>query len=148
MASTIEIINKIKDEIDVNIEQSDDGLAIIYVAKENVIKLLKILKEKFEFKMLADLTALDYEDRFEVVYHLMSFNEDIIKIKVKLPKESSKIPTATLIWKAANVQEREIFDMFGIQFEGHDNLTRILLPDEFEGYPLRKDFKLETVDRF
>lgn len=147
MPEVSEIIEQLKSEVNGNLELSEDNSSI-YAAKENVIKLLKVLKDKFEFKMLADMTASDYEDRFEVIYHLMKLNADIIRVKVRLPKSSPKISTATLLWKAADVQEREIFDLMGIEFEGHDNLTRILLSDDFEGHPLRKDFKLETVERF
>lgn len=147
MANVVEIIEEIKTEIEFSLKESDEGNAI-YVVRENVIDLLKVLKEKLEYRMLADITVSDYEDRFEIIYHLMKFDSDIIRIKVMLLKSSPKMPTATSLWKAANVQEREVFDLMGIQFEGHENLKRILLPDEFEGHPLRKDFKIETVNRF
>lgn len=147
MDNVQEIIEKVRPQINGELNPSDDGQAI-YVQKENVITLLKLLKEKFEYRMFADITSSDFEDRFEVVYHLMKFDGEVIRIKVKLPKSSSKVQTATRLWKAANVQEREIFDLMGIEFEGHDNLKRILLPDEFEGHPLRKKFKLEVVNRF
>jgi NADH-quinone oxidoreductase subunit C len=98
--------------------------------------------------MLADLTAIDREDSFEMVYHLMSLETaDIVTVKVMLTKTAASIDSIVSIWAAANVQEREVFDMFGIQFNGHPNLTRILNPEDYTEFPLLKSFVLTSIDR-
>lgn len=99
------------------------------------------------FSFLSDITILDrfpLEPRFEVNYHLLSVErKQRLRLKVRLPGTDAVLPTVTGIWPTANWHERESFDMFGIRFEGHPNLTRILMPDEWEGYPLRKDYPVE-----
>lgn len=99
------------------------------------------------FSFLSDITILDrfpLEPRFEVNYHLLSVErKQRLRLKVRLPGTDAVLPTVTGIWPTANWHERENFDMFGIRFEGHPNLTRILMPDEWEGYPLRKDYPVE-----
>ncbi len=95
---------------------------------------------------LCDLTAVDRhpaEPRFEVVYLLVGFSPPVrLRIKTRLQGERPVIASATALWPAANWLEREVFDLFGIRFEGHPNLSRILMPDDWEGHPLRKDFPL------
>lgn len=130
------------------LELTEDGQAI-KVSKDNVVKLIQTLKETHKYNMLVDISAVDYEDRYEIVYHLMAIeNAEVIRVKVMLPKDSPRIPSIVSLWKAADVQEREAYDLFGIIFEGHGNLKRIFLPEEFVGHPLRKDFKVETISRF
>jgi len=96
--------------------------------------------------VLTDLTALDrhpHEPRFEVVYLLTGYAPPVrLRVRVPLRGDSPVIPTVTGVWPAANWLEREVFDFFGIRFDGHPNLTRILMPDDWEGYPLRKDVPL------
>jgi len=100
-----------------------------------------------EFRFLADVTALDLypqEPRFEVVYHLLSLeNGQRLRLKVRLPGENPAVPSAVPVWPSAIAFEREVFDLFGITFEGHPFLKRILLPDNWEGHPLRKDYPTE-----
>ena len=120
----------------------------VYVTNEKLIEFLNLLKEKEGFGFLADLTAADYEEHFETIYHLMSLEDcSEIRVKVKLSKENPCVTSLVSLWNAADVQEREAYDMFGINFEGHPDLKTILLPDDFEGHPLRKDFKLDTGAR-
>lgn len=148
MDNVSQLVEKLNSQFNGSLELSEDEQAI-YVSKENIIKCLQTLKESNNYSMLTDLTSVEFEDRFEVVYHVMELkNADVIRVKVKLPKDSPKIPSAVPVWKAANVQEREAYDLMGIVFEGHPELKRILLSDDFVGHPLRKDFKLETVSRF
>ncbi len=96
-----------------------------------------------KFDVLSDLTALDLpkEDVIQVVYHLYSYGSRTqIVVKVDLDRGAPRIATVEDIWKVANWFEREVFDLFGVLFEGHSDLRRILLPEDWVGYPLRKDF--------
>ncbi len=91
--------------------------------------------------MLHCLSGVDWPDYFESVYHLWSMtHKHWTVLKVRMSKDEPKVPTMTHLWPAADWHEREAYDLFGIQYEGHPDLTRILLPDEWEGHPLRKDY--------
>lgn len=130
------------------IELSEDG-QVISVLKEAIVGLLKALKEKFGFIMLADITAAEYDDKLEIVYHVMAMDgAQILKIKVNTSKDSPSVPSITPVWKAASVLEREVYDLMGVNFEGHPELKRILCPEDFEGHPLRKNFTLNITERF
>ncbi len=117
------------------------------VGKDDIIEILTFLKndEQFAYNFLTDLTATDWpecKERHEVVYLLFSFKDNTrIRFKVRL-KEGEKLQTATGLWDSANWLEREVFDLFGVHFEGHPNLTKILTPDDLEGHPLRRDYSL------
>ena len=96
-----------------------------------------------KFEVLSDQTAVDWpkEEKIQLVYHLYSYiGRHQIVLKVDLPRDNPKIATVENVWKVANWFEREIFDLFGVVFEGHSDLRRILLPEDWEGYPLRKDY--------
>jgi NADH-quinone oxidoreductase subunit C len=99
------------------------------------------------FSFLSDITTLDrfpIEPRFEVNYHLVSLDRrERLRLKVRVPGSDPEVSSVTTIWPTANWHERENFDLFGIRFEGHPDLRRILMPDEWEGYPLRKDYPVE-----
>jgi NADH-quinone oxidoreductase subunit C len=126
------------------------GMLTVIAAKSNLTDIFKFLKENPDlvFDYLTDLTGVDYlkegrEPRFNVVYHLYSFkNNHRICVKLPVPEEDLEVPSASGIWKAAIWQEREAFEMFGFQFNGHPDLRRLLLPDVFDGFPLRKDYPL------
>ncbi|MGH2395906.1 MAG: NADH-quinone oxidoreductase subunit C [bacterium] len=98
------------------------------------------------FSLLTDLTAVDrypVTPRFEVVYHLTAPDaRSRIRLKARIEATAAAVPSATLVWAGANWLEREVFDLYGIRFDGHPDLKRILMPDDWEGYPLRKDFPL------
>lgn len=98
------------------------------------------------FSLLTDLTAVDrypVTPRFEVVYHLTAPDaRSRIRLKARIEETEAAVPSATLVWAGANWLEREVFDLYGIRFDGHPDLKRILMPDDWEGYPLRKDFPL------
>jgi NADH-quinone oxidoreductase subunit C len=100
-----------------------------------------------DFRFLSDLTALDHypnEPRFETVYHLYSIEQNQrVRLKVRLPGEDPRVDSLVPVWPAANAFEREVFDLFGIHFEGHPFMVRILMPEDWEGYPLRKDYPTE-----
>ncbi len=117
------------------------------VDKSAVVELARFLRDDNSLKYLhlSDITATDWParpKRFEVVYHLMSFDlKDYVRLKVRVG-EDEPVPTLTGEWDTANWLEREVYDMFGIKFAGHPDMRRILMWDEFEGHPLRKDYPL------
>lgn len=122
------------------------GNEIAVVAPQKIVEVIRFLRDTLglEFNFMMDLFGMDYpgrSERFEVVYYLYSLKtKKRIRLKVRVPESNPVVPTITSLYKAANWFEREAFDMFGIRFEGHPNLKRILTFDEFEGYPLRKDY--------
>ena len=140
--------NKLAEEISNHISDSvvssDDHS--VYISKEKIYEVLKFLKETsgFSFDLLSSITAVDYIDHFEVVYHLKSLitlSKATIKVKLGFGREDQpEINSSYNLWKGADFQEREVFDLMGIHFVNHPNLKRILLWDGFPGHPLRKDF--------
>jgi len=120
----------------------DASLVTLHVDSINLIRLLNKLKCDWGFNYLANLTAVDYQDRFEVVYHIYSVPDNHkLVVKTSIARGKAVVPSATEIWPTADWQEREIYDLMGITFTNHPNLKRILLPDDFNGHPLRKDYK-------
>jgi NADH-quinone oxidoreductase subunit C len=125
----------------------------IVVRRESLVEMLRHCREApaLAFDMLTDLTAVDYltfpgrEDgpRFEVVYHLYSLAlNHRLRVKVRVEEDDAVVPTAVPLWPIANWLEREVWDMFGIRFDGHPDLRRLLLYEEFVGHPLRKDYPI------
>lgn len=127
----------------------DRGELTVEVRPDALRSLLERLREHSElrFRFLADLTAVDrfpLEPRFEIVYHLLSLeNRWRLRLKTRVPGGNPSVDSIAALWPAANMLEREVFDLFGVHFRGHPNLTRILMPDEWEGHPLRKDYPVE-----
>ena len=125
------------------------GQSFLVAKPDAVIPILDTLKLELDFDYLVDLTAVDYPkraERFEVVYILYSFARNE-RIRVKTMIADGYTPaTAVTVHLAANWLEREVFDMFGIQFAGHPNMRRILLPEEWQGYPLRKEYGILQQD--
>lgn len=112
-----------------------------------ILEVSQFLKsdERLLLDHLETLAGVDYKDRLEVVYVLYSMkHHHRYTLKCRLPREDPKISTVESIWLVANWHEREAYDMLGIVFEGHSDLRRILCPDDWEGYPLRKDYKFPT----
>lgn len=131
---------------DLEVREGVDVPALV-VPADRLLALMTELKEKRGFNFLADLTAVDYpeDERIEMVYHLLSVpGMAEIRVKVSLDRQHPEVPSLTALWPAANVQEREAFDLMGVKFPGHPGLKRILCPDDFAGHPLRKDFQLQT----
>ena len=137
------------------IESSSEfrGEHTYYIAPDNILDVLKILKEEFDFLYLVDLTAVDFlgikTPRFEIVYYLHRFGENYddntrVRLKTKITEDKPSIDSATSLWSGADWLEREVFDMFGITFNGHPDLRRILMPEDYEEYPLRKDFNVRN----
>lgn len=128
------------------------GQLSVFVDGASIVEICDFLKrdEEARFNYLSDLTCVHYPDRkgepFEVVYNLYSISgNERIRLKVKT-SETTGVNSVTGVWPAANWLEREVFDLFGVQFHGHPDLRRLLLPDDWEGHPLRKDFPLEFVE--
>lgn len=121
----------------------------LWVDPLKIIPVLKLLSdaESTRFKALADVTAVDWlpaEPRYEVVYSLLSYERhERLRVKVKVSGNDPYVESVTILWPGASPFEREIFDLFGIRFLGHPDLRRILLPDDWEGHPLRKDYPVE-----
>jgi len=121
------------------------------VAKEHLVAVCQFLKgsEGGAYTLLTDETAADYpkrQKRFDVVYHLYSFERNNrLRLRVQVGAEE-KVPSVTSVWATANWLEREIYDMFGVVYEGHPDLKRILMPDEWAGHPLRKDYDILKQD--
>ena len=120
--------------------------AFVYVGSDKIVAALDMLKQQ-GYEILMDVTAVDElgqntASRFTVVYHLMhSSNWKLLRIKSRVNK-NDRHPTVTHLFKAASFAERETYDMYGIEFDGHDDMRRILCPDDFDGHALRKDFPL------
>jgi len=117
------------------------------VKAENIVEALKTLRDTHHFELLSMLNAIDYypqtSPRFHVVYQLNSLSKNLtVQLRVAVNGDQPKVPTATGVYKIGMWREREVFDMFGIEFEGHPDPRRILMPEETEGHPLRRDFPL------
>ena len=123
----------------------------VKVDKKDIVKICTFLKEDSEllFILCEDVTAIDWsrrKDRFTVVYHIFSFKHNFrLRIKADVDESDCAIDTVSSVWKTANWEEREVYDMFGISFNNHPDLRRIYLPEEFEYHPLRKDFPLMGI---
>ena len=150
MTKIEELVEIIKDKFSHAIEEviSFRDEYTIRVKRENLMEVAKYLKENPEcsFNFLSDLCGIDYpkgEHHFEVVYHLYSIeHKHRLRMKVSLLASDLTIPSVSSVWRTANWHERECYDMLGINFSDHPDLRRILTPDGFKDYPLRKDFPL------
>lgn len=129
------------------------GLLTFDTTADTIAELLAFLKNDSELKFnyLTDITAVHYPEKTNalcVVYHLHSLYTNVrARIKVYVPVSNPKVPTATNLWEGANWMERETFDFFGIQFEGHPNLVRILNVDDMTVFPMRREYQLEDPNR-
>ena len=121
----------------------------IYVERSCIRDACVLLRDDADctFNFLADITCVDWfpsEPRFEVVYHLLSMaKKERVRLKVRLDGSSPALDSVTQVWPAANYFEREVFDLFGVRFAGHPYLRRLLMPEDWEGHPLRKDYPVE-----
>jgi NADH-quinone oxidoreductase subunit C len=121
----------------------------IKVPVEKIAEIAAFLRDEpnLRFDMLMCLSAVDRKGSFEVVYHIFSMTHGHRSVlKVSVPAETRQVPTVSQIWRTAEWHEREAFDLMGVEFTGHPDLRRILLPDDWEGHPLRKDYK--TPDEY
>jgi NADH-quinone oxidoreductase subunit C len=123
------------------------GETNLIVSSAALVEVCQLLRDEFDFKFLEVLTAVDYwpeqEPRFHVIYKLYSIEKNLrIGLRVPVPGIEPNLPTLINLFANANWREREIWDMFGIRFEGHPDLRRILMPHDWQGHPLRKDYPL------
>jgi len=155
----IDLLSELKSQLAERIlaaNQIDHGEVEIRISAENLIDVVTTLKEysDFDFDMLISVTAVDYmdsnfmsrpvTDRFDLVYNFLSIgNFNRLLIKVAVSETKAEAPTLTGLYESANFMEREVWDMYGIKFVDHPDLRRILMYDEFEGHPLRKDYPIQ-----
>jgi NADH-quinone oxidoreductase subunit C len=133
---------------------STDGMPTIYVPREMLVDTLRALRDTpaLHFSLLADITAVDFiprEPRFEVVYLLACLGTangeapKRLRVKVRVPGQDPSVPSIISLWAAANWAERELWDMFGIRVDGHPDLRRILMPEDWDGFPGRRDYPVQ-----
>jgi NADH-quinone oxidoreductase subunit C len=128
---------------------ADCGDATALVERGSLLSIMRLLRDEpgLDFEMLTDLTAVDWlgqETRFEIVYHLYSLKQNHrVRIKSRVPESDPEIDSLVSLWPSADWMEREVWDLYGVRFRGHPDLRRILLYEEFEGHPLRKDYPKE-----
>ena len=126
------------------------GQTTVEIAPGKLVEACRHLKDAETFTFLVDLTAVDWKERaprFDVVYWLHSFDRGNARVRLKVGvADGATCPTVSGVWETANWMEREVFDLFGISFDGHPDLRRILTWDGFQGHPLRKDFPVEGID--
>ncbi len=121
----------------------------IYIEQSALREACVVLRDDANcpFNYVADVTCVDWypsDPRFEVVYHLLSISKkERVRLKVRLSEQSPVVDSVTSVWPAANYFEREVFDLFGVRFTGHPYLRRLLMPEDWEGHPLRKDYPVE-----
>ena len=129
--------------------ESIDVHPTIYVGPEHVLEVGRVLRARSDlaFDFLAELTAADYwprEPRFELIYVLVSIaNRQRLRLKVRLDAADPHVSTVSRVWPAANWLEREVWDLFGIAFDGHPDPRRLLMPEDWQGFPLRKDYPVQ-----
>lgn len=145
------LVTALREELGDAIEsaRTRGGDLTLQVRREAIAEICTTLKEKHGFTSLVDLCGVDFpgrEPRFEVVYHVCSPAAGRrVRLKVAAG-EDAPVPSVTSVWRAADWPEREVWDLYGVRFEGHPELTRILLWEGFSGHPLRKDFPIEGID--
>jgi len=154
MADTHRAVSKLQEKFAASILEvkEDRGDWIVTVSKESIIAVLSFLKTECGYNMLTDVTAVDYlgkkDERFMMVYQMTSVvHKDRIRIKAPVSESDCRIDSATQVFSSANWLEREVFDLFGITFDNHPDLRRILMTPDWVGHPLRKDYPLQGPDR-
>ena len=142
-ANALAIEQRIPNAI-VDAAQAADG-PVLFIAPDKIVNVCRMLKESGAFERLSAVTAVDWwprEPRFEVIYFLHSMPKHTrLRLSVRLA-EDQELDSVCPVWRGANWYEREVFDLFGIRFRNHPNLERIMMPADWEGYPLRKDYPI------
>ncbi len=145
------VIQSLREKFGVGVEEVNafrDETTVV-VRKDLVAEVCRFLREEQGFPLLENISGVDQytpENRFEVVYHLFNIENKIrLALKVRVDEREPELPTVTGVYAGANWQEREVYDMFGLIFDGHPDLRRVYMPEEFAYYPLRKDFPLMGI---
>lgn len=151
----LEFVKKLKAENDTWVADFKDarGEVTVFVPRDAIADVCDFLKRVHDFDMLADLCGVDRgpeeDPRFEVNYHLLStVHSNRLRLKVLLSEDDANVKTVSTVWKTANWHERETYDLMGINFEDHPDLRRILLPSDFDGHALRKDYPLRGYEPY
>jgi NADH-quinone oxidoreductase subunit C len=151
----LEFVDKLKAENPALVTDFKDtfGEVTIFVPRESIVDVCWVLKTKHGFDMLADLCGADRgpeeDPRFEVNYHLLGTkHHQRLRLKVLLSEDDPHVPTVVTVWRTANWHERETFDLLGVIFDNHPDLRRILLPSDFDGHALRKDYPLRGYEPY
>lgn len=141
---TLALVERFGSAIESGSVQHDQ--TILYVSADKIVDVCQFLRDEHGFNRVSSVTALDWypqEPRFEVVYLLHAVKEAArVRLKVRVSGEKASVASVTPVWPGANWYEREVFDLFGVTFEGHPDLRRIMMPDGWQGHPLRKDFPI------
>lgn len=155
MKGLLEFVEKLKEENAEWVGEVKEALGevTVTVPSESIVDVCWVLKTKHGFDMLADLCGADRgpeeDPRFEVNYHLFSTTHfKRLRLKVVLSEDEPNVKSVVSVWKTANWHERETYDLLGINFEGHPDLRRILLPSDFDGHALRKDYPLRGYEPY
>lgn len=152
---SLELTDFLKQTIDQLTEKFTDSIIEVYqssgdtfvrIEAESILEISQFLKNDLGYIYLSDLFGTDRytsEERFEVIYNLISFKNGIrLFVKIRCEEENPEVNSVTKIWPSGSWHEREVYDMFGIRFKGHPDFRRIFLPEDFQYYPLRKEFPL------
>jgi NADH-quinone oxidoreductase subunit C len=147
------LLNKLNTQFKDSIESVSEfrNELTLYIKKDDIVKVCQFLRDDAElrFDSLRDVCGADQftpNNRFEVIYNLYSLkNKFRLRLKIRVDENDIHVPTVTSVWQTANFEEREVYDMFGIIFDGHPDLRRIYMPEEFEYHPLRKDFPVMGI---
>ncbi len=159
-AAIIEVLQRALPGVSYEVGSASDQLTIL-VPRQHLVDTCRVLRDapELQFSFLAELTAADYlprEPRFEVVYLLACLgtpgfpsnqpsSPKRLRLKVRVPGADARVPTVRGVWPAAGWLEREVWDLFGVVFDGHSDLRRLLMPEDWEGHPLRKDYPVQIV---
>jgi NADH-quinone oxidoreductase subunit C len=140
------VVRVLQEQAGASYEESRGELHV-FIPAAQVVDALTFLRDEHEFSLLSAMTAVDYwpdeAPRFHIIYQLSSLTQSLcIQLRVPVGASEPKVPTASRVFANANWRERELMDMFGIQFEGHPDPRRILMPPDWDGHPLRKDYPL------
>lgn len=134
----------------VRVVEAKDGMHTLVVERSDLAEVLARLQSRAQFEQVTFITGVDHlpaQPRFEVVHQLWSLiHRDRVRLKTFVTLEDPVVPTATHLWPGAAFMERECFDMFGIRFDGHENLRRLLMPEDYEHHPLRKEFPHHGIE--
>ena len=142
--SGAEVARQIGEQLPDTVTGSDE--TTVFVRSEAILDVARFLKESLDFDYLVSITAVDFLDHFDVIYHLRSIKNNYgVVLRTKCAdRQSPSVPSVVSLWQGADLQEREVYDLMGISFEGHPNMKRIVLWDGYKGHPLRKDFILDV----